>query len=80
MTCLVIDRTEAKKPKAVLSIRFFLTRETDQGTRILIDRSFSVTVAASTDTPGGYAAACGMAYRQILRDLSAALRDAPISK
>ncbi len=76
VTRLVIDRTDRARPKAVLSARFFVTRDTHAATAVLSDTSYTAEVPATADTPAGYAAAWSRAYRQVLEHLASDLRSA----
>ena len=75
VTQLLIDRTDRRRPKAVLAGRFFLTRETsNDGTGVASDTSYVTAVPVTADNPAGYADAWGRAWRQTLQRLSADLR------
>jgi hypothetical protein len=76
VTRLVVDRTDRARPKAVLTARFFLTRETASGTVVVSDTSYAAEVPATPDTPAGYADAWGRAWRQVLQRLTEDLQTA----
>ena len=77
VTKLLVDRSDRARPKAVLSARFFLTREAiGGGTTVAFDTAYAAEVPAAADTPAAYAEAWGKAYRQVLSRLSDDLRAA----
>ena len=77
VTKLLVDRTDRLRPKAQLTARFFLTRESPTGgTVVVADTTYAAELPVATDTPAGYAEAWGKAYRQLLTRLSADLRTA----
>ena len=76
VTQLVIDRTDRARPKAVLVARFFLTRETGNGSPVVSDTAYSAAVVVSPDAPAGYADGWGRAWRQVLQRLAADLQAA----
>jgi hypothetical protein len=77
VTKLVIDRTDHARPKAVVSARFFLTRDTGgSGTPIVSDTTYTVAVPVTPDTNAGYAEGWGRAWRQVLERLTDDVRSA----
>lgn len=74
VTRLLIDRLDRARPRAVLAVRFFLSRQTSAGTTVLSDTSYATEVPVSADNPAGYAASYGQAYRQVLQRLADDLR------
>jgi ABC-type uncharacterized transport system auxiliary subunit len=74
VTRLYID-SATSPPKAVIAARFFLTRDRNGDAQLLFDKPYEASVPVPAHSPAGFASGWGQAYRQILLELTADLRN-----
>lgn len=74
ITSLYIDSTTTP-PRAVVAGRFFLTRDRNGDAQLLFEKAYDAAVPVPARSPAGFVDAWSKAYRQILAELSADLRN-----
>jgi len=79
VTALYGDYSDKAIPKAVMVVRIFLLDDHDANLRIMFEKQYSATSAIERGNVNSLVKGWGIAFRQILEQMTADLRDLPLT-